>query len=251
MKKTVQFILEIQKILDKKTWIKVKLFYLAVLLSAIFEPIVLVLYKNLLNMLSNQVAFASTIFWVVFGYEFVQLLSGFSMLLIGHEKLKLEYTLNNILIKAVHNKLNRICEEEFEKENTYNLLERVKESFVNSVLSIIDGLIGGATQIIQCVGCVLIVTRINLYLGLAMILANIPYIIVNIVYNIKEYKIKQKCSLKKRQVSYYEEQLQYRRNAKDIRLFNATPYMLNRIENLKTDITKEYVMLYDGVKFFL
>lgn len=63
MKKTVQFILEIQKILDKKTWIKVKLFYLAVLLSAIFEPIVLVLYKNLLNMLSNQVAFASTIFW--------------------------------------------------------------------------------------------------------------------------------------------------------------------------------------------
>jgi ATP-binding cassette subfamily B protein len=245
MKKTVQFILEIQKILDKKTWIKVKLFYLAVLLSAIFEPIVLVLYKNLLNMLSNQVAFASTIFWVVFGYEFVQLLSGFSMLLIGHEKLKLEYTLNNILIKAVHNKLNRICEEEFEKENTYNLLERVKESFVNSVLSIIDGLIGGATQIIQCVGCVLIVTRINLYLGLAMILANIPYIIVNIVYNIKEYKIKQKCSLKKRQVSYYEEQLQYRRNAKDIRLFNATPYMLNRIENLKTDITKEYVMLYN------
>ncbi len=245
MKKTVQFILEIQKILDKKTWIKVKLFYLAVLLSAIFEPIVLVLYKNLLNMLSNQVAFASTIFLVVFGYEFVQLLSGFSMLLIGHEKLKLEYTLNNILIKAVHNKLNRICEEEFEKENTYNLLERVKESFVNSVLSIIDGLIGGATQIIQCVGCVLIVTRINLYLGLAMILANIPYIIVNIVYNIKEYKIKQKCSLKKRQVSYYEEQLQYRRNAKDIRLFNATPYMLNRIENLKTDITKEYVMLYN------
>lgn len=114
--KTVQFILEIQKILDKKTWIKVKLFYLAVLLSAIFEPIVLVLYKNLLNMLSNQVAFASTIFWVVFGYEFVQLLSGFSMLLIGHEKLKLEYTLNNILIKAVHNKLNRICEEEFEKK---------------------------------------------------------------------------------------------------------------------------------------
>lgn len=245
MKKTVQFILEIQKILDKKTWIKVKLFYLAVLLSAIFEPIVLVLYKNLLNMLSNQVAFASTIFLVVFGYEFVQLLSGFSMLLIGHEKLKLEYTLNNILIKAVHNKLNRICEEEFEKENTYNLLERVKESFVNSVLSIIDGLIGGATQIIQCVGCVLIVTRINLYLGLAMILANIPYIIVNIVYNIKKYKIKQKCSLKKRQVSYYEEQLQYRRNAKDIRLFNATPYMLNRIENLKTDITKEYVMLYN------
>ena len=51
--------------------------------------------------------------------------------------------------------------------------------------------------------------------------------------------------MKKRQVSYYEEQLQYRRNAKDIRLFNATPYMLNRIENLKTDITKEYVMLYN------
>ena len=151
MKKTVQFILEIQKILDKKTWIKVKLFYLAVLLSAIFEPIVLVLYKNLLNMLSNQVAFASTIFWVVFGYEFVQLLSGFSMLLIGHEKLKLEYTLNNILIKAVHNKLNRICEEEFEKENYSPLWSLTLPDELNQILSNLNDI--AWKGLIDCIVC--------------------------------------------------------------------------------------------------
>lgn len=245
MKKTVHFIYEIGKILDKKTWFKVKLFYLAVFLSAAFEPIVLVFYKNLLNTLSNKAAFTSSVLYIILGYEFLQLLSVFFMVLIGHEKLKLEYTLNNILVKIVHKKLNRICEEEFEKENTYNLLERVKENFVNNVLSIIDGLIGGVTQAIQCVGCILIVTRINLYLGLVMILANIPYIVVNIVYNMKAYEIRKECSLKKRQVSYYEDQLQYRRNVKDIRLFNAVPYMLNKIDNLKTDITKEYVTLYN------
>lgn len=245
MKRTVHFIHEIGGILDKKTWFKVKMFYLAVFLCASFEPIVLVFYQNLLNTLSNKVVFTNSILYIIFGYEFLQLLSGFCMVLIGHEKLKLEYTLNNLLVKIVHKKLNRICEEEFEKENTYNLLERVKENFVNSVLSIIDGLIGGVTRAIQCVGCILIVTRINLYLGLVMILANIPYIVVNIVSNIKTYEIRKECSLKKRQISYYEDQLQYRRNVKDIRLFNAVPYMLNKIDNLKTDITKEYVTLYN------
>ena len=107
-----------------------------------------------------------------------------------------------------------------------------------------DSLLGGLTQTIQCIGCVLIVARINLLLGLMIILANLPYIIVNIMFNIREYDIRKNCSLKHRQVSYYEEQLQYRENAKDIRLFNAVPYMLSKIESLKTEIAEEYVMLY-------
>ena len=123
MKRTVHFIHEIGEILDRKTWFKVKLFYLALFLYASFEPIVLIFYQSLLNILSKKVVFTNSILYIIFGYEFLQLLSGFFMVLIGHEKLKLEYTLNNILVKIVHKKLNRICEEEFDKENTYNLLE--------------------------------------------------------------------------------------------------------------------------------
>lgn len=223
------------RFLSHKLQNKILIWGVMVTMTASITPILNLLQKNVLNMLAEKKAFDFVLFIIIL-FVILEMVSEILDNINVYFGTKIFYIFNNELLSKVNKKISKIKMEEYESPEIYDLINRVQTGIEENSFAGIGGIIAIVSAFITIIGNVIIMFTINIYIPLIIVISSIPYIWAVFKQGQDRYKLTEKINSYSRKEEYLNNVLTNRENAKDVRFFSATTFLVEKAEEIRNKI---------------
>lgn len=218
------------------------LFINMVLLSVMgaLTPFIAWLYSLLINSLSASL---DIVLSIIIGYILIQFVQDILELASNHIALKVQYLIENNVIKSVNSKLAKIQLEEMENPDTYDLIDRSLSEISSGITTFISDLLSLFPPIISVITYSLLLMQLNVWYPVLIIIPSIPYFFTALLDGKEKYQQRVSQNKEKRQSEYIKTVMTDRRYAKEIKLFKLTDYITEKFVAVNRKLNKEQIKL--------
>lgn len=205
-------------------------------LSAIITPSCSFLFKRILNTFSNELAEIKTVIIVIVVYVLLQYMGEILENVQNYFGTKVFYSINQIMLKKMNEKLAKVKVEEYEKPDVYDLISRIKDKIDESPLTGAGSILGIFFSIISILTYIIMLGTIKWYYTPLIFILSVPYFLVVIKQGKRQYGSEVQYSRDKRKEDYINTQLTSRDVAKDIRFYHLLKYLNCKVQNIRIKI---------------
>ena len=207
-----------------------------ILLIAILKPVLNLVNRNIINVLSSGAFTLKIIIMILLGYMLLQFLGECLENISGYFGTKVFYVLNGELMQRMNSKVAKIAMREFEAPEIYNLITRIRDGVESSFFSGLGNIISVITSVVSFAGNAIILYTINSYFPIIVVVASVPYMIAVLLQGKDNYGYLKKINPCLRKERYINEILTSRSVMKDIRFFKLIGYMAEKAQVLRNNI---------------
>ena len=118
------------------------------------------------------------VIWIVIGYELFQCVLQIINYVKDHLLLKISYKLNRNILMVIHNKIRNIAIEKLEKQDTYDLLERINSNITDDAISVLMTVFQVFTTVIAILLYCLMLLDLQSIFPVIILFGTLPSIII-------------------------------------------------------------------------
>ena len=228
MKKILQNIKNLKIIFNQMNVGVTVLWGAAIFISAILTPVVTWIYKLLIDRFSDNSIIFESVSIIILLYIAVELFQEIIENVQLYFASKMNYQLNDGITHCINKKISKIKLELYEKKITYDLISRVRENMTSDAISTFGNIFSLITLFITLLSYLAVVSLINIYLPVLIIISIIPYCVLLTLQSRRKYNTEVELSEKFRYVNYLNDVLTERESAKEVRTFKILDYIKNK-----------------------
>ncbi len=205
------------------------------IITSMITPVISVCYKKVVDSIAvnNDI---SIIYNVIFNYIIIQILLEILENISLYIDTKKELELNRFFSSQIYKKISRMRLEYFENARVFDLINRISQYGANNIFDFFEYLSAFISPVVTIVTYSVIVSDINAFFPILLIVSSVPNLYYQIKLNRNRYEIVKKDTKKKRLIQNFVDVLSTREYAKEVRFFNLIDYISNKIELLRIDV---------------
>lgn len=234
------YIRMLKDIIDKKSLKLLIIIIFFLVFAGVVDPIITWIYKLIIDCIGDFANIRwNMIIWIVIAYEVFQCILQIINYIKDHLLLKISYKLNRNILVTIHNKVKNIAIEKLEKQDTYDLLERINTNVTDDAISALMTVFQVFTSVIAILLYCFMLSDLQIYFPVIILIGTLPSIVT------KKQKSKERFYLAKilfaneRRKNYFLNVIFQRECVKDVKLLRLENYFLSKAASNNDKILAE------------
>ncbi len=234
------YIKMLKEIIDKSSLKLLVIIIFFLVFAGIIDPIITWVYKVIIDCIGDYTDIRwEMVIWIVIGYELFQCVLQIINYVKDHLLLKISYKLNRNILMVIHNKIRNIAIEKLEKQDTYDLLERINSNITDDAISVLMTVFQVFTTVIAILLYCLMLLDLQSIFPVIILFGTLPSIIIKKQKNKEKFYLAKALFAKERRKNYFLNVIFQREYVKDVKLLKLEKFFLVKAANNNDEIIKE------------